>query len=184
MPAWFNSVWPVATFVLGGASAYLRDFLTEKRQIVREANARQADRDKVISERRETFELSHLERLNDALQRLGRAAARAHTRDMTAARSTGYYGSEPLGDELAEALADANRDVYMLRHLALDDVLRTAVARAHVAINAPSGMHRGNPNEAEAAFGQGVIAMETAHSVIGERIREIYLSAPRVITRS
>ncbi|MEU6201205.1 hypothetical protein [Streptomyces sp. NPDC047061] len=86
MTKWFTAVWPVVTFILGGGSAYLRDFITERRQITRDAKARQAERDKVITERRETFELDHLERLNEALHRLGRAAGRAHDTDMRTSR--------------------------------------------------------------------------------------------------
>ncbi|MFD6998799.1 hypothetical protein ACFWA5_21575 [Streptomyces mirabilis] len=177
MPEWFSSVWPVATFFLGGASAYLRDFVTEKRQIARDSKARQAERDKVISERRETFELDHLERLNEALQKLGRAAGRAHHVDMMTSRQTGHYAGTRLSSEDSDAFAQANRDVHMLRNLVLDDALRNQVARVHEALNVPSSMHRSDPDDAEQQFAVAILALDAAQAAIAARIREIYLTA-------
>ncbi|MEY2243188.1 hypothetical protein AB8A21_09630 [Streptomyces sp. BF23-18] len=177
MPAWFNAVWPVAAFFLGGASAYLRDFVTEKRQIARETNARQAERDKAISERRETFELDHLERLNEALQKLGRAAGRLHHVDLMTSRQTGHYAGTQLPAEVDEAFSQANRDVHMLRNLVLDEALRNQVTRAFEALNVPSVMHRADPDDAERAFLAAVLALEAVQADIAARIREIYLTA-------
>ncbi|MFG2386570.1 hypothetical protein [Streptomyces avermitilis] len=177
MPAWFNSVWPVATFILGGASAYLRDFITEKRQIAREANARQADRDKVITERRETFELEHLERLNEALQKLGRAVGKAHVIDMRTSQDTGHYAGTLLPEGDSEAFSQANRDVHMLRNLVLDDALRAKVEQAHKALNVPSSMHRADPREAERRFAEAIVMLDNVQTDIAARIREIYLTA-------
>jgi hypothetical protein len=183
MPAWFNSVWPVATFFLGAASAYLRDFLTEKRQIAREANARQAERDKVLTERRETFELDHLERLNEALQKLGRAVGRVHFLDTTTSRDSGQYAGTLLPEEDSSALLDANREVFMLRSLVLDDALRAHTEHAQDLLNVPSSLHRSDPEAAETAFHQAILALDDAQSAIAQRIRQIYMTAslPEVI---
>ena len=178
MPAWFTAVWPIVTFMLGGGSAYLRDFLTEKRQLAREVDARQAERDKVLVDRREAFELDHLERLTDSLQKLGRAVGRAHFIDTMTSRDTGHYAATQLGEEDSTALFEANRDVYMLRNLILDDALRAHVHHAHELLQVPSGLLRSDPEEAEAALDQAVHALRDAQSAIAERIRRIYMTAP------
>jgi hypothetical protein len=177
MPAWFNSVWPVVTFSLGLASTYLTSFLTEKRQLTREAKARQAERAKAVTDRRETFELDHLERLNEALQKLGRATGRAHFVDMRTARQTGHYAGTQLPDEDSDAFAQANRDVHMLRNLVLDDDLRSQVERVHEALNVPSQMHRAEPELAERRFSEAIVMLDEAQAAIASRIREIYLIA-------
>ncbi|MFF4356916.1 hypothetical protein [Streptomyces sp. NPDC001604] len=177
MPKWFTAVWPVATFILGGASAYLRDFVTERRQLAREIKARQAERDKVITDRRETFELDHLERLNEALHKLGRAAGQAHDADMRTSRQTGVYAGTLIGEGVAEEFRQANRDVHMLRLLVLDDELRERVTQAHSAANVPSSMHRSDPQVAERRFAEAIMLLDEAHAAIAARIREIYLTA-------
>ncbi|MEU5115112.1 hypothetical protein AB0G64_26845 [Streptomyces longwoodensis] len=184
MPAWFNAVWPIVTFALGLASTHFTSFITEKRQIAREAKARQAERDKVLVERRETFELDHLERLNEALHKLGRAVSRAHFVDTMTGRQTGEYASTQLPDEDSNAYLEANRDVYMLRNLILDDALRTHVAHAHELLNVPINMRRSNLGAAEDAYYQAVFALDDAQSAIAQRIRRIYMTAtlPESIT--
>lgn len=176
MPAWFNSLWPVATFILGLASTYFLSFLTEKRQIAREAKARRAERDKVLTERRETFELDHLERLTEALQKLGRAAGRVHHVDRMTARETGHYAGTRLPEGDSDALSEANRDVHMLKNLVLDDALRAQVNRAHEAINVPSSMLRADVEEAEARFAEAIFILDGVQAAIAARIREIYLT--------
>ncbi|MDX2708091.1 hypothetical protein PV350_35390 [Streptomyces sp. PA03-6a] len=177
MPAWFTAVWPVATFAIGHASTYFTGFITEKRQLAREAKARQAERDKLLTDRRETFELDHLERLNEALQKLGRAVGRAHHVDMMTSRETGHYAGTQLPTEDSEAFSTANRDVHMLRNLVLDDELRQRVARAHELLNIPSGMHRVPPESGERAFESAILALDKVQADIAARIREIYLTA-------
>ncbi|MGW3024512.1 hypothetical protein [Streptomyces sp. NPDC001221] len=177
MPKWFTAVWPVVTFILGGGSAYLRDFITEKRQIARDTKTRQAERNKAITERRETFELDHLERLNEALQKLGRAAGRTHHVDMMIARASGQYASTQLSQDDSDAFNQANRDVYMLRNLVLDDQLRRQVTRAHEALNVPSTMRGASPEQAEARFSQAITMLDEVQAAIAVRVREIYLTA-------
>lgn len=181
MPAWFNSVWPVATFFLGGASAYLRDFLTEKRQIARETKARQAERDKAITDRREAFELDHLERLNEALQTLGRAAGRVHFIDMQNGRESGQYAMTRLPDEANETHSLANREVHMLRGLVLNDQLRTKVDQAHEALNRPSNLNGVPIAQAERVFHEAVLLLNAVQADIAARIREIYLTADTAV---
>lgn len=174
MPAWFNAIWPVALFFLGQASTFLSGSINEKRQIARETKARQAEREKVVTERRETFELDHLQRLNEALQNLGRAAGSAHVADLRVARETGHYGGALLGADISDVHHQANRDVHMLRNLVLDEGLRTQLARTQSALNDPNSLVRATPQEGEQRFHEAMLMLNDAQDAIAARIREIY----------
>lgn len=71
----------------------------------------------------------------------------------------------------------------MLRNLVLDDALRVHIGHAHELLNVPSGLHRSDPEAAEAAFRQAILALDDAQSAIAQRIRRIYMTAslPEVI---
>ncbi|MCW1100088.1 hypothetical protein OJ963_40580 [Streptomyces sp. RS2] len=177
MPAWFNAVWPVVTFTLGLASTYLTSFINEKRQISREAKAREAEREKAVTDRRETFELDHLVRLNEALQDLARAAAQAHLADMRVSRETGHYASTLLPEGISDTFHQAGRTVRMLKNVVLDDALRDQVTKAAHALHVPSMMMRAEPGKAERAFFEATELVEAAQEAVAQRIREIYASA-------
>ncbi|MEU5892525.1 hypothetical protein ABZ835_37650 [Streptomyces sp. NPDC047461] len=177
MPAWFNSLWPVATFILGLASTYLLSFITEKRQIAREAKVLQAERDKVITDRRETFELDHLVRLNEALQDLARVAAQVHLVDMRTSEETGHYAGTFLPDGLSDNFMQAGRTVRMLQNLILANDLRAQVAEAADALHRPSMMLRAETMEAQQVFNEAADLVDAAQEAVARRIREIYASA-------
>ncbi|MGW6924479.1 hypothetical protein ACWGA9_24860 [Streptomyces sp. NPDC054950] len=179
MPQWFTALWPVAVFFLGQASTYLTSSVTEKRQIAREAKTRQAERAKVITERRETFELDHLVRLNEALQDLARAAMQVHLVDMRTSEETGHYAGTMLPDGLSDTLMQAGRTVRMLRNLVLDDGLRAQVTEAASALKRPSMMLRAETTEAQLVFNEALDLVDFAQEAVARRIREIYASAER-----
>ncbi|KOX34269.1 MULTISPECIES: hypothetical protein [unclassified Streptomyces] len=172
------AVWPVAAFFLGGLATQLTGWLTHRRQ----QKERQQDAAAALHERRETFELEHLQRLNEALQVLSRATAQAHHADMMASRETRLYGGEMLPDELDEALRVANQDVYMLAGLVLDDELREQVKAARSSLNQLAGMIRVDPSEADAVFMAGYQEVWETQDRIAARIREIYLSSASDLT--
>ncbi|MGW2620347.1 hypothetical protein [Streptomyces sp. NPDC001500] len=175
----FSSVWPVATFFLGGASAYLRDFITEKRQIARATKALADERAKAVTDRRETFELDHLVRLNEALQDLARAAMQVHLVDMRTSEETGHYAGTLLPEGLSDNLMQAGRTVRMLRNLVLDDGLRAQVTEAASALKRPSMMLRAETTEAQLVFNEALDLVDFAQEAVARRIREIYASAER-----
>lgn len=175
MLGWWGSVWSVAVFFLGGVVTYVRDLLNEKRRLSREREAREAQWHKAVRDRREQFELEHLQRLNEALQSLGHGVARAHHADLMASHQTGRYASTMLGDELGDAAVEANRNVTMLKYLVLEERLRDLVSVAHAALNVPGGMRDSSPDEAEAAFARALALLDRAQAGVAERIRSIYL---------
>ncbi|MEU6807716.1 hypothetical protein ABZ920_01550 [Streptomyces sp. NPDC046831] len=166
------------TFTFGLASTYLTSFINEKRQIAREAKARQAERRKAITDRREAFELDHLVRLNEALQDLARAAAQAHFADMRVSRETGHYAGTLLPEGVSDTFHQAGRTVRMLKNLVLDDALRAQVTDAAHALHVPSMMMRAKPEQAErAAFFEATEQVDAAQEAVAQRIREIYANA-------
>ncbi|MER5312898.1 hypothetical protein ABT034_34580 [Streptomyces sp. NPDC002773] len=173
MDTGWMAVWPVAAFFLGGLATQLTGWLTHRRQ----QKERQQDAAAALHERRETFELEHLQRLNEALQALGRATAQAHHADMMASRETRLYGGEMLPDDLNETLRVANQDVHMLAGLVLDDELREQVKAARSALNQLGGMVRVDPREADAVFMASHGQVAETQDRIAARIREIYLTS-------
>ncbi|MEZ0066696.1 hypothetical protein ABIA32_002708 [Streptacidiphilus sp. MAP12-20] len=170
------TIWPTLAFFLGGLSSYARDALTEKRQRHRLAAERSAERARVTLDRREAFELDHLQRLNDALQDLGRAAGRMHYLDTMASHQTGIYAGPGVPEDASTALLDANRSVHTLKGLVLDDELREKVAETQRLLNIPSSMHNSTPAEAERAFEPAIRALDETQAAVSARIREIYIS--------
>lgn len=173
----FSTVWPVATFFLGGTSAYIRDYVTERRQIARAAKALSDERSKAVTDRRETFELDHLVRLNEALQDLARVAAQVHLVDMRTSETTGHYAGTMLPDELSDNFFQTSRTVRMMRNLVLDDGLRAQVSEATSALHRPSMMHRAETMQAQQVFNEAQDLLDAAQEAVARRIREIYASA-------
>ncbi|MFC8491211.1 hypothetical protein ACFUJU_10470 [Streptomyces sp. NPDC057235] len=167
------ALWPIAVFFLGGLSTHLTGWLTYRRQQKEREQAAVAAR----YERRENFELEHLQKLNEALQVLGRTTARAHHADMMASRETRLYGGEMLDPDLDEELRVAHKEVHMLAGLVLDGRLREQVKEARSELSKTSGMIRADPREAEAVFMEGIRQASQVQDQIATRIREIYLSS-------
>ncbi|MBP2581644.1 hypothetical protein J3A78_002122 [Streptomyces sp. PvR006] len=173
MDTGWMAVWPVAAFFLGGLATQLTGWLTHRRQ----QKERQQDAAAALHERRETFELEHLQRLAESLQVFGRLSARAHHADMMASRESRVYGTQLLGDDLAEELRVATQEVRMLAGLVLDDGLREQVLTARSAVAQVSGMLRADPSDAERVFMSGMEQLSNAQDQIAARIREIYLTS-------
>ncbi|MEU3835593.1 hypothetical protein [Streptomyces microflavus] len=178
MDSGWMAVWPVAAFFLGGLATQLTGWLNHRRQRAEKAE----DAASAFRQRREEFELDHLQRLNEALQVLGRAVGKAHFADVMTSRETGHYAGTLLSSEDSDTLSAANREVHMLLGLVLDDSLREEVRRAHELLNVPSGMHRSQVEHAESAFATAILALEAVQGRIAERIREIYLTGPVAVS--
>ncbi|MER6597259.1 hypothetical protein [Streptomyces parvus] len=173
MDSGWMAVWPVAAFFLGGIATHLTAWLTHRRQQLE----RQQDAARALHDRRESFELDHLQKLNDALQVLARTAARMHHADMLASRESGRYGSTPVSEELSEENRVASQEVRMLRGLVLDDELREQVHLAQRTINALGWTAFSDPTEATAAFMASITQLNEAQDRIAARTREIYLAS-------
>lgn len=169
----FQTVLPVLTLIAGGLLQYLSQWGADFRQRKAAQEARDTERDRVRRDRRETFELDHLLRLNDALMRFGRAAGRVHNHDVLA-RQSGTYARDQRPTDINDEFGDAGREVISQMHLILDDSLQETVSRARDAI-AEIGMQTPTTIPAEAVFARALQAHVTAMKAIGDRVRQIYL---------
>lgn len=166
---------PVGTLVLG----YLGTLFTESRRDAREWHreelARSSARKQQLLDRRESFEIDHLVRLNEALNDLARASGRLHHLDSMIAKQSGSYASHQIGDEeTSQAMLAANRSVHTLTGLVLNDGLRELVREAHRACNEPSSLRNATQEEAETVFHRAVSKLETAQDGIAVRVRDLY----------
>lgn len=170
---WVNAVLPVVTLIFG----YFGTLFTESKRDGRAATRAREERDAVADQKRrewrESFELETLRRAHTSLSDLTRAAMRHHLADLREAQSTGVYGRAIVDDELGQTLLAANRAVYEVLGLILDDDIRASVLSAHQAVNLASG-HRGSATEAENLITLGITQVELAQQAIAERIRELY----------
>ncbi|WP_341717679.1 hypothetical protein QQG74_28215 [Micromonospora sp. FIMYZ51] len=176
----WQTLLPVITLALGAILQYLGQWGADARQRRAAQEARDADRDRARQERRETFELDHLLRLNEALLRYGRAAGRVHFHDAMVAKQSGEYASHQLPEELNGELYNAGREVLSLMHLVLDDNLRATVETVHRSYGRMTNLMRTTVEEADAAMVAAADAQDAAMRGIGARVRQIYLDQAQV----
>jgi hypothetical protein len=168
MDSWFQSVWPVVVFVLGGASKYLADALQVRRQDRREELAK---KDKLAG-RREEFELKTLSDLQVALKDLLVAVATARRVGLKAVET-----GQAVSTHWTDHLGGTSHRVNMLKGLVLDGRIRALVVEAQRLLLAiPDALPEDSP-PTNRAFLAGVTAYETAQESLSERIREIYLTS-------
>jgi hypothetical protein len=159
----FDQVWPVAAFFLGVMSTLLTETLKARRVRADERLRASASRAQVLQDRRESFELEHLLRVNEALTALTKASADAHNQ---------YVSSLVVSLEARQRVEAANGEVVAVRHLILDDQLRESVRLAHGAL-LRDGRSAGKP---DAPNSEGAVdALKVAREGIAERIRSIYM---------
>lgn len=166
---------PIITLVLGGVLQYLGQWGTDARAQRAARESRDADRDRARQERRETFELDHLLRLNEALLRFGRATGRVHFHDSMVAKQSGEYGSHLLPTEVSDESHSAGREVLSLMHLVLDDDLRELVETAHGKLSGMGVLMRTSVERGTAAMLDATEAQDAAMRAIGARVRRIYV---------
>ncbi|WP_445183652.1 hypothetical protein ACTXG6_35220 [Pseudonocardia sp. Cha107L01] len=170
----FQQLLPLITFLVGAGSTVFAETRRDARLLRRELAAHDRMRRAAAEDRRDTFELEHLLKLNSALSDHARAAGAAHHADIMMSRQTGKYGSARLGDELSDALMKANRSVNELKGLVLVDEVRQLVQDAQTALNTPQSAR--SEDAAEAAMATASVALNAAQSAIATRVRSIYLS--------
>ncbi|MET7321509.1 hypothetical protein [Streptomyces sp. NPDC005549] len=151
-----TAVLPVISLVLGVALNQWADGRREAAALKREKELRRIDRDQARLDRRETFELTHLIELHEALSSLFTAALPLYE---------AVESGTPARPEASTALGAANREVYRNKGLVLDETSRHWTDSAHSYIN---DMTRGG------SLDRALGALETAQTAIADRVREIY----------
>jgi len=180
-----TAIW---TSVLTGAAAIggvlvsvAADGLKDRRRIVHERAAREAERRGNLRDRRRTFELENLIAAYDGLWQLTREAAKLHVVDRRAAATEHGYGGTRLPEGVESDIAVTSQAVKTIR-LILDDDVRTLALQAHSAFadvsllgvkaklfgRAPVGM-----SEGDAAFAEAADIADKALQAISDRIRTL-----------
>ncbi|WP_158839143.1 hypothetical protein [Streptomyces sp. NRRL S-1022] len=121
-----TAVLPVLTLILGVALNQWADARKEAAALKRERQLRLLDRDQARLDRRESFELTHLIEVHEALTELFTVALALHE-----AVEAGVQAAP----ELNRRLAAANRKVHSQKGLVLDEQARHWTTSAHAYIN-------------------------------------------------
>lgn len=159
----FDQVWPVAAFFLGVMSTLLTEAVKARRARADELRKASASRAQFLLDRRDSFELEHLLRVNEALAALTKATADAQNE---------YLNNFEVSLEARQHVETANGEVVAVRHLILDDELREWVRLAHRALlRAGRSAGKAETPDPDAA----VNALKIAREGIAERIRSIYM---------
>ena len=186
----WTGIWTVSSFLLGQAVVVGAAMLNNRSQAKREVEARQAQRTKALEDRRDQFELTHLQDLHQALSELLLVGGhnieewcRYHR--LTAAQPTRRRTQEQMDETRESCLENANRLetaadtqsqlISTLAGLVLDAHLRQQVVRARSRYEglgiqlADEGV-----DAAEAELPNVLTRLAEARDDVATRIREIY----------
>jgi hypothetical protein len=166
MPEWFNSVWPVAVFFLGGVATQLTGWLGHRRE--RTTSERQ---------RREDFELTHLVEvstlLRDSQETLFTLAILK-----TAAHAVSAQVDEATRQGLAQQVIEASNASGVARQslgaqigFILQNPIRESVQSAASNLDVDYVNVMGPQTPPVETLGAGV---KPAHAALASRVREIY----------
>lgn len=168
-----TAVLPVVTLALGVLLNQWTDARKERAALERERSLRRLDREQSLLDRREAFELTHLQEVHEVLSEMYTAALRC--REVVEA-------DEQPGDATSAALRDANRRFTSIKGLILDESIRNCSKRAHEEINL---MSQGAPIDwlQDLSVELTTRHLDTAQEAIAARLRDIYGSHPLQHTR-
>lgn len=185
-------VWAVGSFLLGQSVIFGGVVLNNRAQAKREAAAREAARLKVLEERRDDFELRHLQDLHEAVSGLLVVAednilAWCRWHRLGEARPTLRRPQEDIdrdrqacrdeADALESIAKTHGASIDKLVGLVLDDRLRNKVRRAHGLYQRfDELLPEDGPAAAEAALPEALSQLHAARGAVAARIREIYVS--------
>jgi len=121
----FETLFPVATLVMGYAGAALTELFRDKRLAKRERDARKEARRDGVQFRRVEFQRETLLALQDAIAKLARNTGASFHQDSMAFRRVGTWGVEKLPDNLSDEGLQAVVAVNILGARVLDERLRS-----------------------------------------------------------
>ncbi|MFD5785876.1 hypothetical protein ACFWH1_04480 [Streptomyces sp. NPDC127037] len=170
MDSGWMAVWPVAAFFLGGLATQFTALLNHRRQRAERAE----DSAAALRQRREEFELTHLVEVNSLLHADAKAlgvfsdARIAWTRERRA--GAGLEPAYPDGEW--DALEAANAELQSQVGFILADEVRHEVEAARLAVLGTARTVRAGSDDPE--FESLAVTLQTAHSALAARVREIY----------
>jgi hypothetical protein len=162
-----TAVLPVITLVLGGWLNQRSEERRESAALRREESLRQLERDHARLDRRESFELTHLVDLYEALNVASTAAVKFRW----------ARWSDVGVDEHGRELSAANRKITSMTKLVLDADIRAKVQTAQTHVN-EMALDEVDPTSDTTSAVQAQTSMGTAQEAIAERLREIYGPRP------
>ncbi|MQL64436.1 hypothetical protein F6Q10_18005 [Streptomyces vinaceus] len=163
----FNTIWPVASFVLGAALTQFNSYLTERRQRVRDLESRRYESNRTFLEGKRNFEIEVLTDLHTSLTALSNAAdalAKWHRsgeadRDIEAAH------------ELCLRLQTETDEAWRLNGLLFDSMLSQSVGDSLGIELFPNGPKMIPSEGALGAYGDSVW---DAHAMVAQKLKELY----------
>ncbi|MFB7212714.1 hypothetical protein [Streptomyces sp. NPDC056255] len=194
-----SGIWTVGSFLLGQGVIFGGVVLNNSAQARRERSARNDDRQRVLNDRREAFELQHLMDVHGALSAL-LSVAQLHF----VLQSSTIRGGEPPGEDeraeweldqeaiadraaaVAEQVAEHAEQLKTLYELLLQDQVRDKVREAvHEFEDVESAVIQPGPGSVSSRIPPLLGSIRQARSMVADRIREIYASPelPAVTTR-
>jgi hypothetical protein len=163
----FNTIWPVASFILGAVLTQFNSSLSERRQKVRDREAREYEERKLFLEGKKNFEIQVLSDLYDALTALNEATDRLarwyqddeENRELDAAK------------ELCSALKSGYATAWRLNELLFDADLNRFVSDAIGVDLFPNGAQAIPSRRALEGYGDKVW---DAHAAVAVKLKELY----------
>ncbi|WP_158756543.1 hypothetical protein [Streptomyces sp. NRRL S-475] len=163
----FNTIWPVASFILGATLTQLNSSLSERRQKARDREAREYEASKSLLEGKKNFEIQILSDLYDMLTALNEAAdklARWHKGD--------EENREPdTAKELCSKLQSDHAAAWRLNELLFDADLNRFVSDAIGVELFPHGPNVIPSKNALEGYGDRVW---DAHAAVAVKLKELY----------
>jgi hypothetical protein len=162
---------PFVTLALGYGIKTLEDWIQHRRTMAKEREARASMRHDQRIASRIAFQRDTLLQLQDAVQKLARAAGRTHHLDEMAFRETKVWRKERLPEELNQGYLVAQTQTSMLSSRVRDDRVRELVAQLKTA---STDVVLARDDRASHHGLQRIISLsEELHGRIGELIRTI-----------
>lgn len=177
---WF---WIVSSMLLGQATALATGIFNNRSQFRREALARKADRYKVLAERRETFELTHLVEVNTLLRNAmaallafgsARQLYRSRRQAEPAAPPESFRQPVTEASDASDAALDALRS--QVGFILANNVRALADAAEEAITLAASGISLDEPVNLTEVSGKA----NAAYEALAARVRDIYATAESV----
>ncbi|HEX6444685.1 MAG TPA: hypothetical protein VF053_06350 [Streptosporangiales bacterium] len=176
LPAWLLTVGPVLAFVCGYLFKYLGSGLDALWASKRDQAARDAEYQRALRERRETFELDSLTRLGEALRALSESASDLH-RERTREPVDGMDNPTAITAASATPYLQADDSARVAIELVLDDDLREQVRDAvDSLIDTCARVEPASTEQSEDEYMAAHREMVAARRAVSHRLREIYLA--------
>lgn len=193
------ALWTVGSFLLGQGVVFGGALINNASQARRERAARDAERARTLADRRETFELAHLQDLHAELSELllvaedninqwcawHRLSSRTPTRRRTAEDVVRQLGEiRAVADELERITNEHREKINRLAGLVIPDRLRIRVINAHMRYEQLSEiLVEDGPDAAQNALPSAIAKLHGVQREVADRIREIYVAhEPEIIT--